>query len=224
VSLQLLAILAAAAVLGIFAMSRVVRVRMGREARFNGWRIWVVALAVLVLVPIVLAAVSGPPTVKGATPFVESTIVYFVALAFFALLMAVAAALVRRFVLGTARPLLLLALVGREPSVADVPTDPPMTDAIRTSVANVEVRNNVFPRGPAFMGQTELPGFSTAWASLDEATRELESLIVDGARLGTGVASHAVDTASDARSRLDTLDRAAKARGQMRASTTPVGA
>ena len=213
-SLQLVAILAAAAVLAAFAVSRVMRVRMGLEARVYGWRIWLLGIAVLVGVPILLALFAPPAGPKGASPIVETTILYIVALAFFATLMGLAAALVRRVVFGPSRPTLLLALIGREPSVADVPVDPPMTDAIRKSVDLVDARNAVFPRGRGFMDQTELPGFQAAWSSLDEATRGLEGLIAEGTGLGTGVALHASDTAGDARSRLDTLHRAAQARGQ----------
>ena len=213
-SLQLVAILAAAAVLVAFAISRVVRVRMGLEARVYGWRMWILVLVALIGVPIVLAMIAPRAGPRGASPVVELTILYIVALVVFAALMGIAAALVRRFVFGPSRPTLLLALIGREPSVADVPIDPPMTAAIRQSVDLVDARNAVFPRGREFMGQTELPGFQAAWSSLDEATRGLESLIAEGTGLGTGVAMQATETAGDARSRLDTLQRAAQARGQ----------
>ena len=213
-SLQLVAILAAAAVLGAFAISRVVRVRSGREARVYGWKMWVLVLVALVGVPVLLAMSAPAPGPRGASPVVELTILYIGALVFFATLMGIAAAVVRRVVFGPVRPTLLLALIGREPSVADVPVDPPMTDEIRKSVDLVDVRNAAFPRGREFMDQTELPGFQAAWSSLDEATRGLEGLIAEGTGLGTGVAMHATDTAGDARSRLDTLHRAALARGK----------
>ena len=213
-SLQLVAFLAAAAVLGLFALSRVVRVRRGLEARVYGWKMWLLVFGVVVVVPIAIAVAGASAGGKGGAPFLETAIAYELSLLLFVVLMGIGGALVRRFVLGKSRPVLLLALVGREPSAADIPFDPPMTDAIRASVNLVDARNAVFPRGRGFMEQTDLPGFQSAWNALDEATRSLEGLIAEGVGLGTGVAMQATETAGDARSRLETLHRAAAARGQ----------
>ena len=204
-SLSLLAILLAVVILVGFAASRVLRVRSGREARLYGTWFAVLLAAVLIVPPVLFVILAGPTAPRAESPVVGAILSYFITLFGLAALMGIAAALVRRFVFGNARATLLLFLVGREPSAADVPVDPPMTDEIRAGVALVDQRNAVFPRGQAFMGQADLPGFAASWAELDDATTRLERLISDANGLGTGVSIKAVETANDARSRLNAL-------------------
>jgi len=109
---------------------------------------------------------------------------------------------------------MLLALVGREADLDDLPFDPPVTARLAESVALVNRANLVFPRGPEFPAQIERSGFRASWDSLDAATTTLEDRIAEDRRLGLGVASDVMATAKDARSRLDTLRRLAVEHGQ----------
>ena len=58
------------------------------------------------------------------------------------------------------------------------------------------------------------PGFRSAWEALSAATTTLEGHIADDHRRRQPVAERALDTAADARSRLDTLRRLAAHHGQ----------
>jgi hypothetical protein len=214
VSLTLIAILTAAAVLALFAAMRVIRVRSGREARPDG--LAMIALVVVALLGPVVAffMLVGSTPKTGQADAVGASFTYLLAFVLLLVVMAIVASLVGRFAPISMRPTLLLALVGKEASSLDVRVDPPITPELRQRVALVDTANQVFPRGRAFLAQTELPGFEAAWTSLDGATRELEGLITDSIAAGTGVARVATDTATDARSRLETLRRAAAVGGR----------
>ena len=204
-SLSLLAVLTAVVILVGFGASRVLRVRSGREARLYGMWFMLIVAAVIIVPPVLFVVLAGTTPPKTDSPVVGALLSYFATLVGVAFLFGVAAAFVRRFIIGDLRAPLLLFLVGREPSAADVPYDPPMTDAIRAGVALVDQRNAVFPRGQAFMRQADLPGFDASWADLDDATSKLERLIADATTLGTGISVKALETATDARSRLNAL-------------------
>ncbi len=64
------------------------------------------------------------------------------------------------------------------------------------------------------MHQIELPGFRSTWDELDAATRALEGSIAEAGQHRHGVSERALETAADARARLETLRRAAAAHGQ----------
>jgi hypothetical protein len=64
------------------------------------------------------------------------------------------------------------------------------------------------------MNQVALPDFVARWDALDGATKALESMIAEAGRLGTGIAQRAIETAADARARLESLRRDAAAHGQ----------
>lgn len=213
-SLTLIAFLAAAAVLALFALWRVVRVRSGREPRPDGLPyLAVVVLAVIGPVIAFFMFVDSTPS-TGQADAVSAGFTYLFAFVLLLIAMAIVASLVERFAPASVRPTLLVALVGKQASSLDVPVDPPITPALREQVALVNTRNAAFPRGREFLEQTDLPGFEQAWTSLDGATRDLEALINESIASGTGVARVATETAADARSRLEMLRRTAAAGGQ----------
>jgi hypothetical protein len=162
---------------------------------------------------LILQLVLSPTATGGQTNGLAS--IGFYAAVFVALWvgMWIAALFVSRFAPPERRPLLLLALVGRETSML-VPFDPPMTGQVAEQVALVDERNAKFPRGAEFMRQVDEAGFRSSWDGLDAATRSLEGSIAEAGRLGTGIAERALATAADARGRLDTLRRDAAAHGQ----------
>ncbi len=88
-------------------------------------------------------------------------------------------------------------------------------------MALVDRRNATFPRGVEFPAEVDRVGFRSDWDALDAATRALEGRMAEDRRLGLGVASAAMATALDARSRLDTLSRLATGRGRGGRSLTP---
>ena len=128
--------------------------------------------------------------------------------------MGIAALVVRLVARGRARQVLLLALAGSLPGPDDLPPEAVLTPDMAETVELVDVANSAFPRGPEFAEQVDRPGFRAAWDSLDAATTALEERIAEKQRLGVGVAYRAVDTARDARSRLNTLRRIAADEGQ----------
>ena len=88
-----------------------------------------------------------------------------------------------------------------------------MTAKLAESVVVVDRANARFREAPG--SRPGLPaGFRDDWDEPDVATRTLEGRIDDDYRLGLSVASTARATASDARSRLDTLRRLALDDGQ----------
>ena len=213
-SLQEQLIVAAAVVLGAVAVMRVVRVHFDRSPHPEG-RARILFLLTLVFVPpIALEVVHNPTGAEGQLHGIESIVLYLGALLGFLLLMGIAALVVRLVFRGRTRQVLMLALVGSLPGPGDVPLDAALTPDMVETVELVDVANAAFPRGPEFAEQVDRPGFRAAWDSLDVATTALEERIAEKQRLGVGVAYRAVDTARDARSRLNTLRRIAADRGQ----------
>ncbi len=161
---------------------------------------------------LVIAALLAIPVALGAA---SSLPLYLLMLVALVVLMWLAAVVVQIVARGRIRPLLLVALVGNEGDPEDVAYDPPVTATLAESVALVDRANSVFPRGHDFPAQPEREGFRFAWDALDAATGTLEGQIADDHRLGLAVASGALATADDARSRLDTLRSLAVDRGQV---------
>jgi len=211
-SFQLLLLLAAIAAFVGLAGLRIFRVRTHRDAPGGLWRIGFVA-AFLLVPPVVLYVVAAPKSGPGTGDLLGAVALYVLVSALLWLLTWIAALLAARFAPIERRPMLLLALVGRDTSSL-VAFDPPMTGALSSDVQRVEELNAAFPRGPAFIGQASLPGFRSTWDALDSATSALEGDIAEQRRLGLGVAERAIATASDARGRLDSLRRDAVAMGQ----------
>jgi hypothetical protein len=213
-TLQQQLIVAAAVVLVAVAVSRVVRVHYDRSPQPDG-RARILFLLTLVFVPpIALEVVHNPTGAEGQLHGIESIVLYLFALAGFAILMGIAALIVRLVARGRTRQVLLLALAGSLPGPDDVPPEAVLTPDMAETVELVDVANAAFPRGPEFAEQVDRPGFRAAWDSLDAATTALEERIAEKQRLGVGVAYRAIDTARDARSRLDTLRRIAADEGQ----------
>lgn len=214
-SLQQLLIITAAGMLVVLAVTRLVRVHLGRSPHPAGKARPLFILAFLLVPPIVVeAAILRPTTSAAQLHVIESVLVYLAALGVFSILMGIAALIVRLVAPGRSRPLLLLALVGSEADPDDVPFDPALTPELAESVELVDTANAVFPRGPEFPAQIERAGFRVAWNRLDAVTRTLEDQIAEKQRLGVGVAYDARATARDARSRLDTLRSLAVDTGQ----------
>ena len=134
--------------------------------------------------------------------------------------MGIVALFVRRFVWGRAREVLLVGLVGSRLGEEDIPIDPPISATLARDVELVDVANAVFPRGPAFMEESERPGFVASSTALDNATAALEAQIAEDRSHGLGVSWRALDTAKDARRRLEALRRAAADRGTVLESRT----
>ena len=219
-SFQVLLVITAFLVLGALAVFRVVRVRSGREAQPEGWRMLVLDFAFLIVPPILLQVLVAPTTGPGQVDGVASVFTYGVALILGRLAMWIAAVLAARYAPHRWRHTLLIALSGSDNSAAVV-SDPPMSTALTAEVESVDARNAAFPRGSAFLDQVDKPGFRAAWDALDGATTSLEHSIADASRRG-GVASRATSTAADARGRLDALRRDAAAHGQAWAASPDV--
>ena len=212
-SLLQLLILAVAAMIGLGAL-RLTRVHLGRTPLPDGRGRLPFFLAFVAVPPIVLAVLIGMAPTEGLLRGGPSVLPYLAVLAGVWMVMWAAAVIVSLVVPGRWRPLMLLALVGREADLDDLPFDPPVTARLAESVALVNMANLVFPRGPEFPAQIERSGFRASWDSLDAATTTLEDRIAEDRRLGLGVASDVMATAKDARSRLDTLRRLAVEHGQ----------
>lgn len=211
-STSLLFIVALAAMAGLAAL-RLTRVHFGRTPiPETGRRLFI--LAFFLVPPVALGALSGPdgaaPTLRGFA-WVPMYALILVGLAVAMWVVAVVAQIVVR---GRARPLMLLALVGSEGDPEDIPFDPPLTAKLAQDLAVVDRANAVFPRGWGFPVQIDRAGFRRDWDALDSATSALEAGIADDHRLGVAVADEAKATATDARSRLDTLRRLAGEQGQ----------
>jgi hypothetical protein len=209
--LQLLA-LAGVAMAGL-ALLRVIRVRHGRTPLPEGRGRKLFLAGFVILPPIGLSMLLGGATTVSALSGLATVPLYLVVLVVVAILMGVLAFVVRFTVRGRTRAPLLLALVGSEGDPDEVPFDPPVTARLAQCVVQVDRANGVFPRGTAFPTEVERADFRGAWDALDAATGTLESRIADDRRLGVAVASSAMATAIDARSRLETLRRLATAGG-----------
>lgn len=217
-SAQQLLLLAGAAMVGLMAL-RLFRLSRGLEPSFEGTPRLLFRIAFLILPPIALGAAIDPSPASGPLRGTSDIPLYIVALILVAIPIWIAALLVRTSVHGPSRRVLLIALIGSDPSQGDLPVDPPVTARLAESLAVVDTANAAFPRGPAFPEQIHRPDFREAWDALDAATVVLESQIADDRRLGLGVASIAADTAQDARSRLNTLRRLAADRVPVPATT-----
>ena len=205
-SFQLLLILAAAAAFATIALLRVYAVRSHRDLPDGLVRI--ASIVVLLLAPPIVLQVLFAPTGEGAMNLASAILLYGVAFAVIWLVMLLGAQLVARFAPKKHRSVLLLAMTGRDTS-GIVPFDPAMSTEFAETVKQVDQLNGTFPRGRAFIEQPALPGFRSAWDALDAATRKLETEIGEQRRLGLGVSEHALESATDARARLDSLRQAA---------------
>lgn len=202
-----LVIVAVLAFVGLAAL-RIGRVRTHRDAP-DGWLRLGFVVAFLLIPPIVLQLVLSPKGVDA----VGAVALYGIVVVALWLLTWVVALLVARFAPIERRQMVLLALIGRDTSGV-VPFDPPMTATIAADVEAVDRLNAAFPRGHAFMTQVSMPGFRSTWDALDVATSTLEAEIAEQRRLHLGVSERAIETANDARGRLDTLRRDAATGGQ----------
>jgi hypothetical protein len=200
-ALQVL-VLAIIAMAGL-AILRLVRVHLGREPLPE--RRVLFLLGFLFLPPIVLGALVPPS--EGQLPGAALAPLYAVIVAGLATLMSLAAMVVQRVAVGRPRSLLSIALVGNEGGPTAAQLDPPVTAKLATSMAAVDRTNAVFPRGLEFPTQIDRPGFRSAWDALDVTTAALEGQIAEAEGRGRAVASAAIATAEDARSRLNTLRR-----------------
>jgi hypothetical protein len=210
-SYQLLLVLGAAAAFAGIALLRVYGVRTHRDLPDGVLRI--ASVVVLLLAPpIILHLLFAQALGGGTMNLANSVLLYVISFAVIWLVMLLGAPLVARFAPKKRRPMLLLAMTGRDTSSL-VPFDPPMPPQLAESVKQVDRLNATFPRGREFIEQPSLPGFRSAWDALDAATRKLETEIGEQRRLGLGVSEHALDTASDARARLDALRQAATSSG-----------
>jgi hypothetical protein len=208
----LILVLAAAAAFALIAGWRLYRIRADRDP-LPGWLRIVVGVLMLVVTPIALQTAFGRTSGPGSLDLASGILLYVVAFVVIWLAMIGGSVLVARFAPAKQRQTLLLAMVGRDTS-GMVPFDPPMSAALADSVEQVDRLNAEFPRGPAFIGQIGTPGFRPTWDALDDATRTLEGQIAEQRRLGLGISEHAVNSAADARSRLDALRQAAQGAGQ----------
>jgi hypothetical protein len=189
------------------AALRLVRVlRFGRTPLPEG-RGRTLFLAGFVLVPpIALGGLVSVPAYVGAI-----AVVVFV--------MWLAAVVVDLVTASRTGQIVRLALVGSEGDPIDSGLTP-VTARLSESIGLVTSANAAFPRGLEFPRQIDRSGFREDWNALDDATRALEGRIADDHRLGLGVSSTATALAEDARSRLTTLRRIARDRGQAWARAT----
>lgn len=193
------------------AMLRLIRVHFGREPHPDGKARLPFFLAFLVAPPIVVGTLlqSGAGQLGG----VSWLPLYVASVVVLAILMSIAALIVRLVAPRRIRPLLLMALnAGADkPGVA---IDPPLTARLAESQSVVDTADAVFPGGVDFPAQVDRAGFRQGWDELDAATRTLESQIAEDGALGKGVASAAIATAENARGRLETLRGLAAEGGQ----------
>jgi hypothetical protein len=209
-SLPQLIILAVVAMIGIASL-RVTRVHLGRSPLPAGKGRLPFLLAFVIVPPLLLDRLIAPGSTASEVSGAPAVLLYGVILLALVVLMWIAAVIAQIVAPGRWRPLLLLALIGREVDPGDAPLDPPVTAQLAASMAIVDGANAAFVRGPGFAAEIGRPGFRDGWDALDTATAALESQIADDRRLGLGAASEATATARDARGRLDTLRRLAEA-------------
>jgi hypothetical protein len=195
------------------ATMRLVRAHLGRTPHPEGWVRLPFIMAFLLVPPIVLGLVTrsadGPLVGVSWIPF------FIAMLGVLAIVMWIAAAVVRASAPRRSRPLLVLALVASQDEPDDPAYDPPLSARLAERQAVVDAANAVFPRGVDFPAQIDRADFRTAWDALDAATRTLEGEIADDERRGTGIAAAVTATAEDARGRLETLRRLAAEGGQV---------
>jgi len=213
-SVPQLIILAVVAMVGIAAL-RVTRVHLGRSPLPGGRGRLPFILAFVIVPPLLLDRLVAPGSAESQVSGAPAVLLYGVVLLGLSVLMWIAAVIAQIVAPGRWRPLLLLALIGREVDPGDAPIDPPVTAQLAASMAIVDGANAAFVRGPGFAAEIGRPGFRDGWDALDAATSALEGQIADDNRLGLGAASEATATAKDARSRLDTLHRLAAVEEQV---------
>lgn len=204
-------VLAVTAMIGLAAL-RLVRVHLGRVPHPDGrYRIPFI-LAFLVVPPIVLGGLIDPATRPvGGIAWVP---MYIAVLAAIAIVMWMAAVVVKARAPRWSRPRLMLALGAGDGEHLDDGFDPPLTAGLAESRSVVDAANAAFPRGVEFPAQIDRAGFRPAWDALDAATRTLEGRIIADEDHGLRVASSATASAEDARGRLETLRQLASESGQ----------
>jgi hypothetical protein len=209
------------AVIAMVALAtlRLVRVHFGRAPLPEGRGRPLFLFAFVVVPPVALGALTQPQAPAGQLAGLALLPIYVAIVAGLAILMSIVALFVGQVSHRRSGRLVRLALVGREGDPDDVRAEPPVTAKLAESVVVVDKAYAVFPRGPEFPVQIDRAGFRVDWDALDGATSTLESQIADDHRLGLGVASAAMATAKDARSRLNTLQRLAVDSGQAWAAT-----
>ena len=202
-------ILAIAAMIGL-AVLRVFRAHLGREPHPDGKARLPFILAFLIVPPVALGTLfqSGGGQFGG----VSWLPLYVAAVAVLAILMSIAAMIVRLAPVRS-RPLLLMALNASKVKPA-MKVDPPLTIRLAASRTLVDAATAVFPSGAAFPTHIDRADFRRSWDSFDDVTRVLETQIAEDETLGKGAASSAMATAGNARSRLETLRRLAAESGQ----------
>jgi hypothetical protein len=211
--LQQLIILGIVAMAGLAAL-RVVRVHRGLTPLPDGRGRRLFLLGFVVVPPVVLGQLTQPAPPANQLWGLGAVPAYLAIVATLAALMWIASQVIGQVTHGRSGRLLRLALAGNEGDPFRDRVDPPVTAALAASVAIVDRANAAFPRGPGFPSQVSRAGFREDWDELDIATRGLEGRIADDHRLGLSVASAAAATASDARSRCDTLRLFARVDGQ----------
>ena len=211
--LMQLLVLATVAMVGLAAL-RLARVHVGRSPLPNGRGRRLFLLGFVIVPPLVLGTLTLPAASTSTLGGIPSVPPYIAIVGCLVFLMWIAAVIIRLVSNGRTGQLARLALVGSEADPYDVQVDPPVTATLAASMVAVDRLNARFPRGPEFPRQVARTGFRDDWDALDGATRTLEGGIADDHRLGLVVASSAKATATDARSRLETLRRLADDHGQ----------
>ena len=210
--LQQVFLLAVVAMIGL-ALLRLARVHRDHSPLPEGRGRTVFLVAFLVVPPFVLGALSRMAAGQDPVGGIAWVPLYVPIVAGLALLMVIAAIVVEIAAPRRSRRLLLVALIGSEGDPNSLAFDPPVTTKLVETMALVDRRNAAFPRGREFAAEVDRAGFRSDWDALDSATHALEGRMAEDRRLGLGVASQAVATALDARTRLDTLGRLATDRG-----------
>jgi hypothetical protein len=209
-----LLLLAVVAMAGL-ATLRFARVQVGRAPFPEGRGKTALIIAFFIVPPLALAAVAVPVATASPVGVAVLLLVYVAVLAALASLMGIGAMVARAVARGRLQRVLWLVLMGSEIDPDDMAFDPPVTAELALSMAAVDGRNALFPRGGEFPGQVNRTGFRDDWDALDVATGTLERRIADDHRLGLPVAAAAAATATDARGRLNTLRRRAVGQGQV---------
>ena len=198
-----LLILAIVLVLALVPL-RLIRMRLGRTPFPDGLARWLSVLGLVVAPPLILHAIT-PRDVTGDFVSVIWVPIFATMLGAVTFAMTLLAIVLERVVPARRRRTMLLALVGNEGDPYRAVADPPMTPSLLERMRAVARANAVFPRGHAFPEAVHASGFSSAWAALDVATTSLEQEMASESAHGVGIAAAVRATATDARSRLDTL-------------------
>ena len=207
-------------ILGIVAMSalavlRVVRVDRGLTPLPAGRGRRLFLLGFVVAPPLILGMLTQPAPPANQLWGIGAVPAYAAIVGTLAILMWIASQIVGQVSHSRTSRLVRIALAGHEADPFKSRVDPPVTAKLAESLVVVDRANAAFPRGPGFPSQVARAGFRADWDELEVATRSLEDRIADDYRRGITVASACQATASDARSRLDTLRRLAIDDGQV---------